>query len=354
MYEFSTSVIVSRAAGILLAIGLSATASAQVADGSNESTKARIAAEWATQDIPDIIPPVSGAEVSLDGLTPADVLARVKVIQKELEQIRFETGKPPFSIKSISVKSALPRQVLFQASSMFAKSSMLLFELTGLRPPPLRSRIAKDVRPGQVWMTANDTYRTLIMLRSVLQIPETPVEKVQDAKTTPADVLVAVVATNRMLQQLLNTGPSSRDVLERVLVAETIVNQLLQDFPGAAIRTPGPLERGKSPADVYLVLYSTLDLLTKIAGYYDFETVQPGSTGITLSKTERSNLSPSRVYDMATLIASELIYLHEAQSGAELPQAEISNYILPSHVYQHAEAVRLNMIELQKHLKNRR
>jgi hypothetical protein len=349
MYEFSPSVLVSRIAGILLAISLSATASAQESKG---ATEARVAAELAAQDIPAIIPPASGAEVSLDGLTPADVLARVKVIQEELEQIRFETGKPPFSIKAVSVKSALPRQVLFQASSMFAKSSMLLFELTGLRPPPLSTRIAKDVRPGQVWMTANDTYRTLLMLRSVLQIPNVPREIVQDPETTPADVLVAVVATNRMLQHLLNTGPSSRDVLERVLVAEAVIARLLQDFPGSAIRSPGPLQRGKSPADVYLVLYGNLNLLTKIAGHYDFETIQPGPS-VTLSKAEKASLNPSRVYDMATLIASELIYLDATQSDVELPTAEISNYILPSHVYQHAEALRLNMLELEKHLKNR-
>lgn len=303
------------------------------------------------QGLPDIIPPVSGAEVSIEGLKPADVLARVRVIQDELEQLRFEIGKPEFSKKGISVKSAQPRQVLFQATSMFVKTGKLFYELSGLRPPPLRSRIAKDVRPGQVWMAANDTYRLLLVIRAGLQLPEAPMEKVQDPKTTPADVLEAVVATNRMLNGLLNSGPSSHDVLERVLVAETAVEQLLQGIPGSAIRSPVVRQRGRRPADVYATLRDSYDVLTRVATHYDFETLDMNASELKLGKAEEAGVTPSRVFDLATLISSELVYLHAEQDGSILPKVEISNYVLPSHVHQHAETLRLNLIELESQLK---
>ena len=306
------------------------------------------------QDTPDIIPPASGAVVSIEGLTPAEVLARVRVIQAELEQIRFEMGKPPFSFKSISVKDAQPRQVLFQATSMFSNTGRLYFEISGRQPPTLRSRITKNVRPGHAWMAANDTYWMLVELRKLLELPTAPVEQPQPPETSPTDVLEAVIETNRMLHALTNSGPTSEEVLHRVMLAEEAVSRLLATFPGAATRTPGRLQRGKTPADVYVALYNSLETLTKIAAQYDFETIQPGTSAISLSKEERANLSPARVYDLATLVSSELIYLYATQSDDVVTAPEITHYVLPSHVFQHVEALQRNMTELELQLRTNR
>jgi hypothetical protein len=58
-------------------------------------------------------PPVSGHELSIQSITPADVFARVELVRKELDDLRFEMGKPNSLEIGLLVKDATPHEVFF-------------------------------------------------------------------------------------------------------------------------------------------------------------------------------------------------------------------------------------------------
>ena len=58
-------------------------------------------------------------------LQPADVYARVDVLRQELELIRLEMGRPRDGFVQFRVANVAPREVFFQALTLFGKSNQL-------------------------------------------------------------------------------------------------------------------------------------------------------------------------------------------------------------------------------------
>ncbi|MEE8200794.1 MAG: hypothetical protein V3R29_06460, partial [Candidatus Acidoferrales bacterium] len=81
--------------------------------------------------------PASGRPLSAEGIIPADVLARVELLRNELDLIRFEMGQAKVQPIEIAVSDASPREVIFQAITLFRKMNQLSFEMTGDPGPQL-------------------------------------------------------------------------------------------------------------------------------------------------------------------------------------------------------------------------
>ena len=69
----------------------------------------------------------------MDGAARADVFTRVASVEGELELIRARMGKSGASAPLIRVRDAAPREVYFQAQTLFHKANWLATELTGNR-----------------------------------------------------------------------------------------------------------------------------------------------------------------------------------------------------------------------------
>ena len=67
-------------------------------------------------------PPVSGHEISIPSITPTDVFARVQLVRKELDDIRFEMGKPKSRDVGLLVEEATPHEVFFKPKRLIKKS----------------------------------------------------------------------------------------------------------------------------------------------------------------------------------------------------------------------------------------
>ena len=287
---------------------------------------------------PNLKGPGNGQSEIKDNLNSADVLARLLLVQQGIELIRFEMGKSKAPQIGQMATNAYPHEVYFQAVTLFLKADRLALELTGstgLRPEPVPP---SNVRPFHIWTLVNAAYARILTVVQELGIPESLSEKRPDPSTTPTDVGRAIVRTNRQLNLLLQRPFFSSDVFQQVSLAIRYATGLLAQFPGTTHIPPAPtLERGKRPTDVFLRLiecYTTLELIAQHANlnilHLDAKAAREA--------VKRQIILPSDVYDLATLLVSDLSYLHGSLQNPQPPPASVPypGRTFPSQVYQHA------------------
>lgn len=294
----------------------------------------------------DRIPqPASGRAVSPDTLLPADVLARVKLLHDELEAIRFEMGRPKDSRRLGVASDAAPHEVYFQAITLFLKADRLALELAGSTgvQPELVSPL--DIRPYHVWKIVNAAYGRILTVKQELGITRQIVEAAQDPATSPTDVGYAIVRANRQINRMLERRFTPSDVYQQVRVAIAYADGLLGRFPGAAaVPEEPPYERGKEPADVFFRLAECYQQLESIARHSGLQVVH-----LDTKEAARGEILPSDVYDLATLLVSDLAFLHARLRTTTPPPLEpYPGRKFPSHVYQQADILHAQLLELEK------
>jgi hypothetical protein len=145
------------------------------------------------------------------------------------------------------------------------------------------------------------------------------------------------VETNRQLNLLLERHFSPSDVSQQVLLASQYAKRLLARFPQPHVTsaTP-PLQRGKHPADVFLRLVECYAILEKIAQQSSIPVLHldlPAAQSVGSSR----QLEPSDVYDLATLLVSDLAYFHAQLKSTDSPAPiPYPGRTFPSLVHQQA------------------
>ena len=100
------------------------------------------------------------------------------------------------------------------------------------------------------------------------------------------------------------------------------------------------------PRDVYLRLVGCFDRIRKIAAESDLKVLELEAEG---SQKAAENAEPSDVYDIASLLVSELAYLHSHLNEAKPPrEVYFAGRKFPSHVYQRAGILELQLIRLEE------
>ena len=275
----------------------------------------------------------------------AGIFVHVALIQAELELIRFEMGKPKIKKAEIAVKDAAPRELFFQALTLFRKANRLSFE-------QLRQRVTvpvipeKKIEPSQVHAVVDTALQRIYLVKKKLGIIEQAKVTPQNAAKTSSDVFVAIIQANRQINLLLDQQFTPSDVFQQVTLAVGYTSRLLGQFLNAP-RTPPQspeFERGKRPPDVYRRLIGCYELARQIA-------VTSGLEMLTLKSSESQieTVIPSDVYDIASLVVSGLAYLYAQMEEAQ-PPYEVYNpgRKFPSHVYQRAGILEKQLIDLKK------
>jgi len=282
-------------------------------------------------------PPVSGRAVSLETILPADVLARVQWFRKELEAIRFEIGQPKDRRITRLATDALPHEVYFQAITLFIKADRLALELTGstgLRPRPVAP---SAVRPYHTWALVTAAYDRLVTIKHELGIQETAPEKAHPPSTKPTEVARAIVQANRQLNLMLQRRFSSSDVFQQVSWGIQYAKALLAQFPAATpSAASAPFERGKQPGEVFLRLvqcFKHVEEIARLSGtavlHLDVKAAKRAMDDFTIESSD--------VYDLATLLVSDLTYLYgRLKDVPPIPSVPYPGRKFPSHVYQEA------------------
>lgn len=281
--------------------------------------------------------PVSGHSISLDEITSADVLARVQLLRDTLELIRFEMGKPLAIQSEAIVTNVHPHEAYFQALTLFHKADRLALELTGstgISPEPTS---LSTLAPLHIWKLVNASYLRILAIKEELGLKEMISERPEDPSTSLTETGRAIVQANRQINLLQERHFSPSDVSQQVLLASQYAKRLLARFPQSkeASETP-PLERGKQPVDVFLRLvecYAILETIAHQSGIPVLHLDLPAAKNVSHSR----QLEPSDVYDMATLLVSDLAYLHAQLKQIDVPRSiPYPGRMFPSHVYQQA------------------
>ena len=229
------------------------------------------------------------------------------------------------------VANAAPREVYFQAESLFHKANQLAFELTRTREEPPPSVPASQIRPMHVFYMVDAAFKRVLTVRAQLGIITPTSEQIRPPSTAPTDVFRAILAANRQINHMLEQEFSPSDVFQKTTLAVHLSARLLRQFPGA-IRLPDPpdYESGKRPVDVFSRLIRCYELTSKLAA-------GAGLESLTLYTDDQGlgSISPSDVYDMASLVVSELAYLNDQLPAVDLaPGSYYPGPKVPSDVYQ--------------------
>jgi len=296
-------------------------------------------------DAIETAPPVSGHELSIQSITPADVFARVQLVRKELDDIRFEMGKPQSREVGLLVEEATPHEVFFQAKTFDQKVARLTRELTEQAEPLEEKEFPADIRPFHVWKVVDTSLRRILSLKQKLGLTLTNSEALPDPETTPTQVFFVIGLANKQLNLLLLHQFSPKDVAEQISLGMEYTTHLLRKFPTAPAPAPLPsLERGRIPWDNYSRLIDCYMVLGDIARASNIKMLNLATQNL-----DRPDIQPNDVYDLVTLIVSELAYLHAHLPTTLPPQlVRLHGPLLPSHVYQQTGGLLTQLQALHK------
>ena len=301
----------------------------------------------------DSLNPISGRSVTVSGILPADVFSRTVLLKKELEEIRIEMGKPKDEWVGGIASNASPHEVYFQALNLFLKANRLSLELTGSmgRQPDIRP--ASDIRPYHIWMMVNEAYKRILVIKQELGISASNAETLKESPTTITEAGGVIVAVNRQINLVLERPFTPGDVVHQVNLAIQYAAGLLKQFSGTTpIPDTPPFERGKQPGDAFLRLVDCFERLESIAHLSNVSVLHFDRTAVNKA-VNHYDFHPSDVYDMATLLVSDLALLHAKINNLESPATVPypSGHIFPSHVYQQAGILFAQLVELEERVK---
>jgi len=289
--------------------------------------------------------PASGTSAgAASPIEPSDVFAHVELVRAELELIRSFMGKPHDTRQAIGVEDVEAREVFFQGLTLFRNAEHLAFE-QAREHAPAPSTPSGEIRPADVYRVVDAALQRVLQVKKALAIEEQLDPPPRDPAKTPADVFRSIVSANRQLNLLRDRPFSPSDVYQEVTIAIGYSARLLAQFPGAT-RIPGapPFEPRKQPADVYRRLTGCLDQIGEIARRLNLKVVT-----LKISEADMARATPSDVHDIASLVVSELAYMH-----ARLPDARPAREVFypgrkfPSHVYQRVGILEGQLLELQR------
>ncbi|MDH3582605.1 MAG: hypothetical protein OER86_00125 [Phycisphaerae bacterium] len=285
-----------------------------------------------------------GPAIAERSIKPPDVFVLVGRVHNELKLIRTEMGRPGASRPLISVSGAAPREVYYQALTLFAKADRLALELTrerGQRPKPPEGKLT----PVHVYAAVKAALDQVQRCKKELGIREQAASPARDATKTPTDVFRAIIEANRQLNALLDRRFAPADVYQQVTVAISYTANLLATFPGATRIPEAPvMERGKEPADVHRRLVGCFERVRRIAARSGVTVLKLGT-----NTDGQARVAPADVYDIATLLVSELAHLHARRAtGKEPIEPYYPGRKFPSHVYQRAGILEAQLIDLEK------
>ncbi|WP_342348231.1 hypothetical protein [uncultured Nitrospira sp.] len=297
--------------------------------------------------------PVSGHSISLEEITPADVLARVQLLRDTLELIRFEMGKPLVTPSDAIATNIHSHEAYFQALTLYHKADRLTLELTGSTGIPPEPISLSTLAPLHIWKMVNASYLRILTIKEELGLKEIISERPEDSATSLTETGRAIVQANRQLNLLQERHFSPSDVSQQVLLASQYAKRLLSRFPPSTVtlETP-PLVRGKQPADVFLRLVECYAILEKVAQQSGIPVLHldlPAAKSVGISQ----QLEPSDVYDMATLLVSDLAFFYtHLKKHDSLKPISYPGRTFPSLVYQQATVLLHQLKALEQLLAN--
>lgn len=287
-------------------------------------------------------PPSGPAALAAQEIRTPEVDLLARTIVQEVEVLRWHMGRPLETRSPIPVDGVAIRENFRQAMTLWSKVNQLGIELVGggESPPAIRLPRSADYGPEHVHAVLTSAAERLAEIREGVGIVgavgemASAEESTLDPSATPSHVFQSILQSNRqlnrMLEQAVQPGDVFQQVQQSVFYASEILTVVGDDTPFPAVPTYDP---GLMPAHVYGRLLAVFDRLAEAFETLDLEMVDWRGGAYDVDES----LTPSDVFDLATLLLSELEYLHAQVPDARAPlQAPHPGRRWPSDVYQQA------------------
>ena len=187
----------------------------------------------------------------------------------------------------MAVRGIAPREVFFQALTLFENANRLGFEqMRTLAGRPLEP--STDPTPADVLRVVDAAMIIFRAVKDDLGIMSDVSVPPFDPSKRPVDVFKSIVQANRQLSLLLDRRFSPSDVYEQITVAIGYTARLRSLFPGERIPAAPVREAGKRPQDVYRLLIDCLNTVKLIAS-------TSGLSIVTLEASEAARSTESRM-----------------------------------------------------------
>ena len=278
-------------------------------------------------------------------IIPADVLSRAKLVQKELDLIRFEMGKPLQKQKELTVKDADPREVYFQALILYKKINHLLDEQVENKGVEIDYVTTVKIRSSHVYSVVNKALKKIYKIKKKLKIRESHTAEKMPETSTSSDVFKTIFQVNRQLNLVLNQQASESDSYMQIDKSIYIINDILKTIKKEEVFIEKPrFIRGKTPKDVYKELVDSYLLLQKV-----FKNSKLKILELDVNKISIIDQSPGDVFDLSTLILAEVTYLQNKLGSKTTKPMNYPGRVLPSHVFQRVGSLKNLLTEFEFH-----
>lgn len=287
------------------------------------------------------------AGASAAGLESPDVYRLATVVSQEVEYLRWYMGRPRLKQEKPRVRHVSPHEVYFQAVTLFEKANRLNFELTldsgSLPNPPIG-----DIHPEHVYGVLKAVANVLGNINYTLDIVHEVEMPPRNASMTPTDVFQVVVQANRQINLMIDQQFSPSDAYRQVSVALAYAESILATQDNLAPPpAPVPLTPGKRPVDVYRRLLAVYDIIHQLSDKRGLPLLD-----LVLWTTDEQQVRPSDVFDVASLLVSELAYIHTNMPDARPPRKVIwVRGKFPSDVYQRVDVLEFLLMEILARMK---
>lgn len=283
-------------------------------------------------------PPVARADI-------AALSEPISAFARDLERLRRFMGAPKANELDIGIRSAIPRDLYFQALTLWEQTDRLSFEVsrTRAKPPPTPEG---DIGSQEVLSRLQDAHQLLRRAMEPLQIANAG-ETAAGAEIAAVDLFNAMLNLNRQVNLLLERHISPSDVYKEVTLAIGYSARLLARYPDATrIPAEPPFEPDKQPRDVYLRLIECLQNIVHI-----FDQLRLPILAIDTRRTDLDRLQPSDVYLIAALIVSQLDFLHKHLAITQPPPSAVYPGLkFPAHTFQRAGILQVQLRQLERYL----
>lgn len=271
----------------------------------------------------------------------------VEVVRSEIEIIRKHKQRPVDARAEFPIEYAYPREVYFQALTLRQKAGRLCHEaVQNLMAPPIvvQYSIPHSIEPKDVYEIVNDAWSQIRCAKAGFNLSdEIKHETKQDSNKTLTDVFKSIVQANRQINLLLEQPIEPGDVYSVVQHANAYIIDILNKLaPVWSLTAPTLPEYqvGKKPIDVYKQMLKNFRIIQEIAK-------ESGIDMLYLGEEIQTPVAASDVFDLSSLILSELSYFAIEVGVERVYKLESYPDKVPSDVYQQALIVESHLQILQ-------
>ncbi len=280
-------------------------------------------------------------------ITPGHVLARVNLLARLVEDVRWLMGRPRNELRTLHVQDARPREVYYQAQSLFLKANRLAAGTVGraIELPPAPA--ATQLQPADVYRVVVAAQSQIQVLRAALGGRETYEADAADPAATPSDVYHRVLSVARQINALSDQPPNAAESLQTVNQAISELQQLLANAKAppfsAQDEKPG---MGHIPGDVFHRLLQSMRILSQAMQLADIPVLR-------VTPLNTSWIEDSDVIDVANMLISELAYLNSrfpGRSAAGADEEPGPGFVVPSLVLRQVGTLEQMLLHLLRHV----